>query len=192
MVLKFLEVLDEHLGEFASFLVPHLRVGVSVAGIKNLGVHSGELGRDDEVEVGENLCGRFLDVAVEDVVDDTAGVGNGDTFASSVPACVHQVSLGTALLHLLDEFIGIFGGMEAEECLTEASREGGGGLSNATFRTGQLGGEAAKEVVLGLLVSKNGYGGQYAESISAEEDDLFCSRTFGYRFHYVLDVEDRI
>ena len=79
---------------------------------------------------------------VEDSVDDTAGVADRDTLAGSVPAGVYEISLGAALLHLLDKFLGILGRMQFEECLAEASRESRSRLCDTTFCTCQLGGEA--------------------------------------------------
>ena len=101
VVLELLEVVDEHLGELVGFGVPFLGIGVSVAGIQDFGVYTGELGGNGEVEDGDNLGGSLEDSAVKDSVDDTAGVTDRDTLAGAVPAGIYQVSLGTALLHLL-------------------------------------------------------------------------------------------
>ena len=74
--LEFLEVVDEHLGEFLSLVIPFFGICIGVAGIEDAGVYAGKLGRNNEIEVGKNLCGCLLDVTVEDVVDDTACVRN--------------------------------------------------------------------------------------------------------------------
>ena len=84
--LEFLEVLDEHGGQLLSLLVPFAGVGVGVARVENLGIDAGQLGGDLEVEVGQRLGGSLVDVAVEDVVDDAAGVADGDSLAGAVPA----------------------------------------------------------------------------------------------------------
>ena len=89
-------------------------------------------------------------------------------------------------------FQPVLGGMEAEECLAEACRESGGGLGDAALGTGELGGEAAQEVVLGLLVVEDGHGGQHAEGVGAQEDDLLGGRTLGDGLDDVLYVIDGI
>ena len=57
VVLELLEVVDEHVGELVGFGVPFLGIGVSVAGIQDFGVYTGELGGNGEVEDGDNLGG---------------------------------------------------------------------------------------------------------------------------------------
>lgn len=74
--LELLEVVDKHLGEFLSLVVPFFGVGISVAGVEDAGVDAGQLSGDYEIEVGEHFCGSLLDVAVEDIVDDAASVGD--------------------------------------------------------------------------------------------------------------------
>ena len=61
--------------------------------------------------------------------------------------------------------------MQLKEGLAEASREGGSGLGDAALGTGELGGEAAQEVVLGLLLGQYRYGRQYAEGVGRQEDN---------------------
>lgn len=41
---EFLEVVDEHFGEFLSLLFPFFGISVSVAGIEDLGINAGEFG----------------------------------------------------------------------------------------------------------------------------------------------------
>lgn len=82
-----------------------------------------ELCRNHEVEVRDGLGRSRVDAMVEDSVDDSAGVADGDSLACSVPASVHEVSLGTALLHLLDEFLGVLCRVKLKECLSEACGE---------------------------------------------------------------------
>ena len=74
--LEFLEVLDKHAGELLCLLCPFGGVGVGVAGVEDLRVYSGKLGGDHEVEDREHFCRGFVDVTVEDVVDDATGVAD--------------------------------------------------------------------------------------------------------------------
>ena len=137
-----MEVLDEASGEIPCLLVPNCGIRVGVARIENAGVYALENGGHFEVEVGDGLGGRLVDRAVEDGVDDSAGVADRDALAGSVPSGVHEVSLGSALLHPLHELLGVLGGMQLEECLSEACREGRGGLGDSALGSRQLCGEA--------------------------------------------------
>ena len=56
--------------------VPLGSVCIGVAGIQNAGVHAGQSGGNFKVEVRNGLGGSVVDVAVEDAVDDTAGILN--------------------------------------------------------------------------------------------------------------------
>lgn len=81
MSFELLEVVDEHFSELVSLGVPFLSVGVSVAGIEDLGVYAGEFGGDGEVEDGELLGGSAEDSTVKDSVDDATGVLDRDALA---------------------------------------------------------------------------------------------------------------
>ena len=76
MVLILLEVLNEACSQVFSLGVPFFDIGVSVAGIENLGIYAREFGRNFEVEDGELLGGSLEDSAVEDSVDDATGVAD--------------------------------------------------------------------------------------------------------------------
>ena len=82
--------------------------------------------------------------------------------------------------------------MQLQECLAEASREGGSGLGDAALGTGELGGEAAQEVVLGLLGSEDRYGRKHTECVSAQEDYILGSGTGRDRLYDAFDMVDRI
>ena len=82
--------------------------------------------------------------------------------------------------------------MQCQECRTKAGGEGRGRLSDAALGTGQLGGEARQEVVLGLLLGQLGYRGQHAEGIGGQEDHLVGVTRFGDRLDDVLDVIDGV
>ena len=114
------EVLDEAACEIDCLLLPLCRICVGVAWVEDLGIDTVQLGRNAEVEV-RNLLGRSLvDRTVEDGVDDATGVTDGDTLSGTVPAGVHEVCLGAALLHSLHEFLSVLGRVQLEECLAEA------------------------------------------------------------------------
>ena len=192
VALILLEVLDEAGSQILGLLIPLGCVSVGVAGIQDVGVHALKLCGHHEVEVGNHLCGSLVDLVVEDAVDDATRVADGDTLARTVPARVHQVGLGTALLHVAHEFLGILCGMQLQESLAEASGECGSGLSDAALSAGELGCEAGEEVVFGLLCVEDGHGRQHTEGVGAEEDDLLCSGTLALRTLDVLDVVDGV
>ena len=191
IVLELLEVVDEHLGELGSLCSPFCGICVGVAGVEDLGINAGQFGGYGEVEDRNLLGGSLQDSAVEDSVDDTAGITDGDTFAGTVPAGVHQISFCAGLVHLLDEFLGILCGMEAEEGSAEAGRESGGRFGDTALCTGQFRGEARQEVILGLLGSQDGNGGQNAESVSRQEDNVLGGGTVAARGD-LLDVVDGV
>lgn len=166
MVLELLEVVDEHFGELVGFLGPFSGICVSVARIEDLRINAREFGRDGEVEDGELLGGSGQDSAVEDSVDNAAGILDGDTFAGSVPACVDEISLGTALLHALNEFFSIFGGVQRKECCAEASGECGSRFGDAALCSCEFRGETGEEVIFGLLGSEDRHGRKHTECVS--------------------------
>src|SRR5574344_283671 len=138
----FVEVLDEASCKILCLVVPNLCISIGVARIKDVGCNSGEFCRNFEVEV-RNLLGRGLvNGAVEDGVDDAAGVADRDTLACSVPACIDEVCLRTALGHPLYEFFCILCRMQFEECLSEACCECRSRLGDTALGSGKLGCES--------------------------------------------------
>ena len=82
--------------------------------------------------------------------------------------------------------------MELQEGLAEAGGEGRRGLGDAALGTGEFGGEAAQEVVFGLLRSQDAHRRQHAEGIGAQEDHLLGGRALAFRTDDLLDVIDRV
>ena len=192
VALVLCEVLDEAASQILGLLFPLSGICVGVAGVEDSGVNAGQSSGDLEIEVGDLLGGSLVDGTAQDSVDDAAGILDGDALAGAVPAGVDQISLGAALLHLLDQLLSVLGGVQLQEGLTEAGGEGGGGLGDAALGAGQLCGEAGQEVVLGLLRSQDGDRGQDAECISRQEDDILgcgCRRDGA---DDVLDVVDGV
>ena len=66
------------------------RVRIGVARIQNAGVHAVQHGGNLEVEVGALLGGHIVDVAVQDGVDDAAGILDGDALAGAVDVYKRQ------------------------------------------------------------------------------------------------------
>ena len=186
------EVLDEAAGQIQSLGLPLGSILVGVAGIEDGGIDAGQRGGNLEVEVRDLLGGGLVDSAAQDRVNDAAGILDGNALAGAVPAGVDQVSLGAGLLHLLDQLLSVLGGMQLQEGLAEAGREGRGGLGDAALGAGQLRGEAGQEVVLGLLGGQDADRGQNAERISRQENDVLGSRCGGNRANDVLDMVDGV
>ena len=187
-----MEVLDEPSGEILRLLFPLCRISVGVAWIEDMGVDSLQLRRNYEVEVRDGLGRDGVDAVVEDGVDDSTGVADGDALSGSVPAGVYEVCLCAALLHLLYELLSVLGRMKLEEGLAEAGGEGRGRLGDSALCSGKFGGEAGEEVVLGLLGVKDGYRRKNSECVCGEEDDLLCRRALRVWTDDVLDVVDRV
>ena len=146
-----LEVLYEATSKVFGLLFPLCCISVCIAWVEDFSRNAFQLRRNSEVEVRYLLCRSCVDRVVQDSIDDTACILDRDTLACSVPARVHQVSLGTALLHLLNQFFSILCWVTFKESLTESSRECRSRICDAAFRTCQLSCKSRKEVVLCLL-----------------------------------------
>ena len=86
----------------------------------------------------------------------------------------------------------VLGGMQGEECCSEACGEGGGRLGDTALCSGEFGGEAAQEVVFGLLGGQLGNGRKYSECVGGQEDDLRSVAGLRYGLNNVVDVVDRV
>jgi hypothetical protein len=82
--------------------------------------------------------------------------------------------------------------VQRQECRAEASGEGWRRFGDATFSTGQFGGEAREEVVLSLIGSQARNRRQHTKGVCGQEDNFSCVARFGNRFNDVIDVIDRI
>ncbi len=186
------KVVDEELGKVLGFLVPFRRIGVGVARIENCGVDTGKCCGHLEVEIGHFLGGCLLDGTVKYGVDDAACVFDRDAFAGAVPASVDEIGLCSAAFHTFHELFGVLGGMQLEECLSEAGAEGRRGLGNAAFGTSKLGRETAEEVILALFGSEDADGRQHTVCVGAEEDDVLGCRSCADGANYLFDMVDGI
>ena len=193
--LILLEVLDEAACQILGLLFPLCGICIGVARIEDCGINARKLCGNFEVEVRDLLGGSLENVAIEDRVDDAAGILDGDALAGSVPACVYKIRLCAALVHLLDQLLAVLGGVQLQERLAKASGEGRSGLCDAALCACQLSCETAQEVVLGLLRCQNRDGRQYAESIRGKEDHVIrcrACRDGADLLDDVLDVLDRV
>ena len=91
---------------------------------------------------------------------------------STDPAGVEEPGIGAVLLNLLREHLGVAHGVECEEGLSEARREGSLGLGDTLLRTGHLGGVTGDEVVHGLLGAELGDGRKNTAGVAGKEDDV--------------------
>ncbi len=137
-----------------SFFLPLFRRSVGITRIEDLRVNTRQLGRNRRVKhrQSEGFC--VIQRTVEDGVDNGAGIFNRDTFASAVPAGVNQIRLRTCRLHTFHQHFCVLSRVQRQECRAEASGEGGRRFGDATLSTGQFGGEAREEVILGLIGSQ--------------------------------------
>ena len=87
------EVLLEPGSQILSLLFPDSGISVGISGIQDAAVNAGQSGGHFKVEVGDLLGLSLQDGAIQNGVDDAAGILNGDTLAGAVPAGVDQVSL---------------------------------------------------------------------------------------------------
>ena len=136
-----------------------------------------------------------VDGAVEDDINALTGDGDvhtvADTVGTSGPASVDEEGVGTVLLHLLTEELGVDDGVQGKEGTTVAGGEGGLGLLDASLSTGDLSGVAGEVVVHGLTGSELGDGRKNTVSIAGEEDDVLRVASAGGRL-VVGDVVERV
>ena len=109
---ELVEVLDETSCEVLSLLLPLACALVSVAWVEDSWVNAREFCRNCEVEVRDSLGRSLVDRTVEDSIDDSSCILDRDTLSCTVPSCVHEVCLGTNLLHSLYELLAILGWVE--------------------------------------------------------------------------------
>jgi len=76
------------------------------------------------------------------------------------------------LLNLFREHLGVAHGVESEERLREARREGSLGLGDTLLGTGHLGSVTGDEVVHGLLGAELGDGRKDTAGVAGEEDNV--------------------
>lgn len=188
----FIEVVDKQFRQGFSFFLPLFRRSVGITRIEDLRVNTRQLGRNRQVKhrQSEGFC--VIQRTVEDGVDNGAGIFNRDTFASAVPAGVNQIRLRTCRLHTFHQHFCVLSRVQRQECRAEASGEGGRRFGDATLSTGQFGGEAREEVILGLIGSQTRNRRQHTKSVCGQEDNFSCVARFGHRLNDVFDVIDRI
>ena len=109
---ELVEVLDEASCEVLCLLLPLACASVSVAWVEDSWINTREFCRNCEVEVRDLLCRSLVYRTVEDSVDDSSCILDRDTLSCTVPSCVHEVCLGTNLLHSLYELLTILGWVE--------------------------------------------------------------------------------
>ncbi|OPZ95301.1 MAG: hypothetical protein BWY72_02176 [Bacteroidetes bacterium ADurb.Bin416] len=102
---------------------------------------------------------------IDDGVDNGAGILDGDALAGTIPAGIDQIGFGSVLFHFLNQRAGVHRGVQGQKSFAESGGERRNRFGDATFRSGQLGGEAAQEVVLSLVVIKDGNRRQYTKRI---------------------------
>ncbi len=116
--------------------------------------------------------GGLVDIAVQDGVDDAAGVLDWIRCFGAVPAGADEVGL-CAALSIFDEFRRTWSGCSFEELPGRKQAEKVGGLGDAApVQPAFSFAKAGQEVVLGLLRGQDGDGRQNAECVSGQEDDV--------------------
>lgn len=170
----FIEVVDKQFRQRFGFFLPLFRRSVGVTRIEELRVYARQFGWDRQVKhrQSEGFC--VIQRTVEDGVDNSAGIFNGDTFASAVPAGVNQIRLRTRCLHTFYQHFCVLSWVQRQERRAEAGGEGWRRFGDATLSPGQFGGEAREEVVLGLIGSQTRNRRQHTKGVCCQEDNFRC------------------
>lgn len=174
--LVLLEGLVEHATELLDLGLEGGLVGPGLGGVEDLGGNTGDRLGDGEVEDGELLVLGLGERTIVDGVDNSTGVLEGAAAASAElaasPSGVDEPAVDLVLVHALGKHLGVAAGVEDDEGLAVAGREGGRGLNNAVLGTGGLRGVTSNEVVLSLLRRETRDGGKDTESVAGEHDDV--------------------
>lgn len=112
-----------------------------------------------------------------DGVEDSTGVLERASLAAlsetgTDPAGVEEPGVGLVRLNLVRQHLSVFHGVESQEGLSEAAREGSLGLSDTVLSTGHLGGVTRDEVEHGLRSVQLGDGRQDTTGVACEENDV--------------------
>ena len=110
-------------------------------------------------------------------------------FASAVPASVNQISLRARRLHTFHQHFCVLSRVQRQECAPKQA-EKVASFGDATLSTGQFGGEAREEVILGLIGSQGETGGNTPAS-AVRKITLVAWPALETGFN-VIDVIDRI
>ena len=113
-----------------------------------------------------------IERTIQNGVDNGASILDRDTFASPVPAGVHQVGLRARRLHAFHQHFSVLRRVQRQECCAEAGGEGWGWLRHAALGTRQFGRKAREEVVLRLAGGQARYRRQHAKGIRRQENHL--------------------
>lgn len=173
-----LEVLDEQAAELSDLLVEALVAsGPSLLRVEKLTGDAGAGGGDLEVEDVVVLVLDLGKLATMDGVEDGAGVLERASLAAlretgADPSGVEQPGVGIVVLDLLGKHLGVAHGVERQEGLGKAGREGGLRFEDTVFRTGHLGGVATNEVEHGLGAVELGDGREDTSCVASQQDDV--------------------
>lgn len=178
LALVLLEILDEELAKLQNLLVEALSTGgPGSRRVEQLRGHTraglGNLKVEDTVVLVLDL-GEFA--RVHSIKDGTS-VLQGATLATlgstgTNPTGVEQPGVGRVGLDLVCQHLGVPHGVESQEWLGEAGREGSLRLKNTILSASHLGGIARNEVEHDLFAAQLGDRGQDTAGIAGEEDDV--------------------
>ena len=135
-------------------------------------IHTRQRRWDRQVKHRQRKGFGVVQRTIQNGVDNRAGIFDGDTFAGTVPAGVHQVCLRAGCLHAFHQHFSVLRRVQRQEGRAEAGGEGWGWLRHATLGTRQLGGKTGEEVVLRLAGRQARHRRQHAERIRRQENDL--------------------
>jgi hypothetical protein len=177
-VLVLLEVLLELDGEGLSRLEVVIFASLpDTTGVQDSLRNTGARLRNSEVEDRVVLVLNLSKLSRVDSVQDSTSVLERTTLSSSRhglsgPSSVDEPGIGSVLLDLLGQHLGVAHGVKSQEGLSETCGEGGGGLGNSLLGTGHLGGVSGDEVVGDGLGGELGDGGKDTGGIASKKDKV--------------------
>lgn len=171
------EVVVEQLAKLVDLILEAGRRRPAVLGVEQLGRHTSAVLGDVQVEGVVHLVVGVGQLAVVDGVQDGTGVLERATLTTSGgtstnPSGVEEPCVGLVLRDLVRQHTGVAHGVQSQERLSKAGREGGLGLGHTVLSTGHLGGVTRDEVEHGLLSGELGDRRQHTTGVASQQDDV--------------------
>lgn len=177
LALVLLEVLVEQLAQLVDLVLEAGGGDPAPLGVEQLAGNTGAALGDVQVE---DLVGFVLNIgeltAVNGIEDGTSVLQwatlTASGGASANPAGVEQPGVSLVFGDLVGQHAGVAHGVQSQEGLSEARREGSLGLRNTILSTSHLGGVSGDEVEHGLLSGELGDRGEDTTGVAGKQDDV--------------------
>lgn len=151
--------------------------GPGLLGVEHVIGNVGAAGRDLQVEDVVVLVLDVGELTAVDSIENGTGVLEGAALATlgetgTDPTGVEEPSVGVVGLDAVSQHLGVAHGVQSQEGLSKAGREGGLGLLDTVLSASHLGGVTRDEVEHGLVAVQLGDGRKDTARVAGEEDNV--------------------